>query len=107
MFIIHVFWLDIFFRFRYETGIDYFNYLRLYDANYFASTEYLYWLMSIFHKYLFDSFSLFVFMVAVVTISIKIYVLNKLSANIFISMYIFICISYIYVALGWIRNSIS
>ncbi|NGZ94484.1 EpsG family protein, partial [Vibrio aestuarianus subsp. cardii] len=101
------FGLIYFSGFRYETGIDYFNYLRLYDANYFASTEYLYWLMSIFHKYLFDSFSLFVFMVAVVTISIKIYVLNKLSANIFISMYIFICISYIYVDLGLIRNSIS
>ena len=101
------FGLIYFSSFRYETGVDYFNYLGLYNANYFASTEYAYWALSILHNYLFDSFPLFVFMISVITIVTKVYVLDRLSANIFISMYLFLCLSYIYVDMGFIRNSVS
>ena len=101
------FGLVFFSGFRFESAIDYFSYLSLYNASYMASTEYLYWSLSIMHHYVFNSFPLFVLMVSAITIPVKIYVLNRLSANIFVSIFIFFCLSYIYVDMGFIRNSIS
>ncbi|WP_420896142.1 EpsG family protein [Vibrio scophthalmi] len=92
---------------RYESGIDYFNYLNLYNASYYASTEYLYWFISIIHKNTLNSFPLFIFMISFVSIAIKLYVLDRSSENVFVSVFVFICISYIYVDMGFIRNSIS
>lgn len=99
--------LILFSGLRYNSGVDYQNYLDLYQSAYFASTEYFYWTLSILHKSLFNSFPLFVFLVSFFTIVFKIYVLKKLSVNFFIAVYIYICISYIYVDMGFIRNSIA
>jgi hypothetical protein len=101
------FGLVIFSGFRFESGIDYSSYLTLYNYSYLASTEYFYWFISIAHKYIFNSYPLFIFMVAATTIPIKVYVINKLSENVFLSLFVYICLSYIYVDMGFIRNSIS
>ena len=99
--------LVFFSSFRSENGLDYNNYLLLYNESRYASSEYLYWFISILHKEIFDSFRLFVFMSSLILIFMKVYFLNKLSDNIFLTIFIFICISFIYVDMGLIRNSYS
>lgn len=101
------FGLVIFSGLRFESGIDYFNYLRLYSNNSVPTAEYLYWFVSILHHKMLHSFPFFVFIVAIITISTKIYVLDKLSTNVLVSIYIYICLSYIYLDMGYIRNSIA
>jgi hypothetical protein len=99
--------LALFSGFRFETGIDYNNYLLLYNNSGYSSSEYLYWFISILHKEIFDSFRLFVFMSSFILIFMKVYLLSKLSDNIFLTIFIFICISYIHVDMGLLRNSFS
>ena len=99
--------LVLFSGFRSENGLDYNNYLILYNESRYASSEYLYWFISILHKDIFDSFRLFVFMSSLILIFMKVYFLNKLSDHIFLTIFIFICISFIYVDMGLIRNSYS
>ena len=99
--------LVLFSGFRSENGLDYNNYLILYNESRYASSEYLYWFISILHKEIFDSFRLFVFMSSFILIFMKVYLLSKLSDNIFLTIFIFICMSYIYVDMGLLRNSFS
>ena len=96
--------LVLFSGFRSENGLDYNNYLILYNESRYASSEYLYWFISILHKDIFDSFRLFVFMSSLILIFMKVYFLNKLSDHIFLTIFIFICISFIYVDMGLISR---
>ena len=99
--------LILFVGMRYESGGDWYSYKKLYELNYVASTEYLYWFMSIIHKEIFNSFAIFIFMIASVTILIKLYVLDKITKNVVFAVFMFICLSYINIDIGLIRNSIA
>ncbi len=108
IFLFFIISLLVFFSgFRSENGLDYNNYLLLYNDSRHASSEYLYWFISILHKEIFDSFRLFVFMSSFILIFMKVYFLSKLSDNIFLTIFIFICISFISVDMGLLRNSYS
>lgn len=99
--------LILFSGLRFESGVDYFSYLNLYESAYIQSSEFLYWMLSIIHQNVFNSFSSYVFLISFLVLIIKVYVLNRLSDNVYISVYIFICISFIYVDMGFIRSSLA
>lgn len=99
--------LILFSGLRFNSGIDYGSYSNLYGLQYFPSHEYIFWTLSRIHFHLFDSFEGFVFVFSMVTISLKVYSLNKMSENVYVSLVIFILLSFVYVDLGFMRNSLS
>jgi hypothetical protein len=100
--------LILFSGLRFESGLDYLSYKELYSNANFSSSEILYWAVSIAHKYIFNSYSLFILMTAIFVISIKLYMLKKLSnQSLWFSVFIFITISYSTSDMGLIRNSYS
>ena len=100
--------LILFSGLRYESGIDYFNYKILYEYNYIASSEILFWLLVDFHKNIFNSYELFIFIISSITIFVKLYLINKFNPKyLWLSMLIFISVSYISIDMGLIRSSLS
>lgn len=93
--------------FRFESGIDYFPYKELYRLGGFQSTEFLFWLALDFHRYFFNSYSSFIFLVSLLVITGKLTYIKRNCNFFYFSVFIYVCISFIYVDMGLVRNSIS
>ena len=93
---------------RYNSGIDYLSYKELYDLAYFSTGEILFWIFAIIHKNIFDSYESFIFIIALFTISVKLYFIYKFNPKyLWFTTLIFICTSYISLDIGLMRNSLS
>lgn len=100
--------LILFSGLRYNSGIDYLSYKNLYELECFSTSEVLFWLLMILHKNIFNSYESFLFLVTLVSISIKLYLINKFNPKyLWLSILIFISVSYISVDMGLIRNSLA
>ncbi|WP_318466384.1 EpsG family protein [Photobacterium leiognathi] len=95
--------------FRFESGLDYFNYKEIFnnfkDIN--ISGEVLFWSLMKISKNIFDSYYFFVFITSFITVTIQCFFLYKLARHKIFSLFIFFATMYVSYDLGLQRNALA